>query len=457
MPTKISILIGAFNAADFIGECLESIRAQSYFVVHPNDYEVLVGVDGCVPTLRVLLPLRELYQNMRLFFFPVNQGIYITRNTLLAQATGDFILTFDADDVMHPDMISNCINVGPCIVHQDGVAFLPRNAFSSLGGWMPWRCAGDTELLNRYKKLFGALPSIPQFFTYRQHDGQLTRQPETNFDSELRNNYTALINSNVIPDFVLPHCHTEIITTNFMTDKIHVGMASFPARQNSLAECVRSILPQIDHLYIYLNDYDSVPDFLIHDKITVYRSQDCAGDLGDVGKFWFMNTNPEGYLLTMDDDFVYSPNYVQTLISNIEQHQRKCIITFHGRSKISWPLKSFYHDPDSVYCRCIYGNNTKVRVQIGGTGVMGFHSSAFHITPAEFDYINMTDVFVSRKAALLGIPIIVPVHAKGTLKVAPSANLYVSIYESCHSSDELQTSLVNSYSDHFIKIQPNDY
>jgi hypothetical protein len=148
---------------------------------------------------------------------------------------------------------------------------------------------------------------------------------------------------------------------------------------------------------------------------------------------------------------------VQTLISCIEKHNRKYIVTLHGRSKISWPLKSFYRDPDSVYCRCIYGNNTEVRVQIGGTGVMGYHSSTFKIMPTEFDYINMTDVFVSRKAALLSIPIIIPVHQKGSVKIAPSANLYVSIFESCHQSDELQTSLVNSYSDHFIKIQPNDY
>jgi len=59
-------------------------------------------------------------------------------------------------------------------------------------------------------------------------------------------------------------------------------MATMPSRVNSLFETVKSLLPQVTELHVYLNEFDNVPAFLSNPKIKVYRSQDEVGDLGDV-------------------------------------------------------------------------------------------------------------------------------------------------------------------------------
>ena len=56
-------------------------------------------------------------------------------------------------------------------------------------------------------------------------------------------------------------------------------MATMPPRLPALEESIPRILPQCDELHIYLSDFEQVPEFLIHEKITLYRSQDHYGDL----------------------------------------------------------------------------------------------------------------------------------------------------------------------------------
>ena len=45
----VSICISAWKAQEYIEECLDSIYSQSWFKNH-NEWEVLIGIDGCVDT-----------------------------------------------------------------------------------------------------------------------------------------------------------------------------------------------------------------------------------------------------------------------------------------------------------------------------------------------------------------------------------------------------------------------
>jgi len=95
-PT-FSVVIAVYNAAEFIGEALDSCFAQT---VAP--FEVLVVDDGSTDDLdSALAPYLE---KIRLIRQP-NGGESTAKNAGASAATGDYVLLLDADDVAHPQRI----------------------------------------------------------------------------------------------------------------------------------------------------------------------------------------------------------------------------------------------------------------------------------------------------------------------------------------------------------------
>jgi hypothetical protein len=92
-PT-FSIVIPAYQAARTVGKALESIRAQTFPAA-----EIVVCDDGSTDDLDgALEPHRSVITLLR----QENRGEMAARNSLLATATGEFVVPLDADDVyMH--------------------------------------------------------------------------------------------------------------------------------------------------------------------------------------------------------------------------------------------------------------------------------------------------------------------------------------------------------------------
>lgn len=100
---RVSVIIPTFNRAHYIGECLDSLLAQS---VPPH--EILVIDDGSSDGTAELIahygpPVR--YQRKE------NGGKPSAVNLALTLATGDFIWVFDDDDVALPDAIASRLAV----------------------------------------------------------------------------------------------------------------------------------------------------------------------------------------------------------------------------------------------------------------------------------------------------------------------------------------------------------
>ena len=57
----VSICISAWKAQEYIEECLDSIYSQSWFKNH-NEWEVLIGIDGCVDTLKKMNEIKHKYK-----------------------------------------------------------------------------------------------------------------------------------------------------------------------------------------------------------------------------------------------------------------------------------------------------------------------------------------------------------------------------------------------------------
>lgn len=100
---NISIIIATFNAAQYIGRCLDSIREQDY-----PDFEVVVADGGSRDgTLEILKHYSTLMGGSLIWFSEPDQGIGDAWNKAVKRANGEWLLFQGADDrLAAPDVIS---------------------------------------------------------------------------------------------------------------------------------------------------------------------------------------------------------------------------------------------------------------------------------------------------------------------------------------------------------------
>lgn len=94
MP-RVSVIVPAHNAAPFIEQTLESVRRQTY-----RDWEVVVVDDGSSDGTWELLQAAG--PGVRSFRREQAGGPAVARNRALSEATGEFVVFLDADDLLLP-------------------------------------------------------------------------------------------------------------------------------------------------------------------------------------------------------------------------------------------------------------------------------------------------------------------------------------------------------------------
>jgi len=97
-PTSISVIIPAYNAAEFIGDALDSVKAQEI-----QDLQVIVvddgSADGTADRVAAEHPDVELIRK-------ANGGAATARNRGIAAATGGYLAFLDADDIWLPGKLA---------------------------------------------------------------------------------------------------------------------------------------------------------------------------------------------------------------------------------------------------------------------------------------------------------------------------------------------------------------
>lgn len=91
----ISIIIPSYNQEEYLNEAINSALEN-----HPH--EVIVIDDGSTDNS---LQLAQSYGNRVKVISQVNKGLASARNTGIMNATGDYILPLDADDVLQPNAV----------------------------------------------------------------------------------------------------------------------------------------------------------------------------------------------------------------------------------------------------------------------------------------------------------------------------------------------------------------
>jgi glycosyltransferase involved in cell wall biosynthesis len=101
----ISVVVPCYNQAIFLHESVESIISQSY-----SNFEIIVVNDGSTDdTSFVANALITEYPDYSIRLIEKkNGGVASARNMGISLSKGEFILTLDADDKIHPDFMRKC-------------------------------------------------------------------------------------------------------------------------------------------------------------------------------------------------------------------------------------------------------------------------------------------------------------------------------------------------------------
>jgi hypothetical protein len=397
---KITVVIPAYKADRFVKELIDSIDQQTH-----KDFEVLIGVDNCEKTLKAI-PKRDY---LKVFMFP-KVGAYVIKNTLAEMAESEMILFFDADDTMNKTLLSNISKAKADHVRfksqngviGEGVFAMSKELFLSHNGFWGWQCAADTEFKYRVAGKF-YLIGKPMFY-YRQHPVSLTNGKEYGFGSDYRNEKRKIVWDKKKPDY---------LTTNYqfkdMRKKVSINMATYPLRQLHLSRVIDSLLPQCDVLRIYLNEYNEVPKCCIHPKIEYVIGGE---NLKDTGKFYWAGTIKQEYYFTVDDDFIYHPEYVKRHIEAINKHN--AVVCSHGKTLKDNPLN--YHDIIRLHTHFSYLGED-IEVNYVGTGTVAFDNSKLAVDLSIFEKHGMTDEFFTFHCRKNEVPMICRAHDKDELGI----------------------------------------
>ena len=102
----VSVVIPCYKQAEFLPEAVASVVGQSF-----RNWEIIVVDDGSPDnTQEVFQQLTQRYPGatLRCVRKP-NEGLANARNSGIAAARGQFILPLDADDKLHPEMLSRTV------------------------------------------------------------------------------------------------------------------------------------------------------------------------------------------------------------------------------------------------------------------------------------------------------------------------------------------------------------
>lgn len=228
---KVSIIIPSYNQEDYLDEAINSALKQTV------SSEIIVIDDGSTDGSLVIAQEYESLGLIKLIS-QVNKGLASARNTGIMNATGDYILPLDADDILRPNCVERILEiiektdadvVAPSI-HCFGVGDVPvilmenpkledfkqgnrlaycsaikRSVLLEVGGYSPRMDKGWEDLHLWYDLLIRGkkIVTIPEpLVNYRTK--------ATSMWTEARDKYGDILWNQIIKDFPQVNSHRKI-------------------------------------------------------------------------------------------------------------------------------------------------------------------------------------------------------------------------------------------------------
>ena len=444
----VTIIIPVYNGAQWLRNAVHSALSQEG--VRPD---ILIVDDGSSDdTAEIAIDISRMYPQVRVVSLLRNFGCYYARNIGVNLARGDYVATLDADDIIAPDRLRRQISdisaatgaiASRCYTRrwtpdfsvpltepyfgENGLVWR-RKAVDTIGWYDSVRFGGDTEFRVRLQAAFGEaavvkthhesyhLRTLDGSLALDDHTGAYTRADTGALTPKLsveRQRYAKaaadwLATSEEVPYLSFPATVRPFpLGSPYQNASPSLGqrrigtMASFPARRDNLRRTLEQIVPQLDELRLYLNDYEDIPDFCNHPKVSVTLSSEALGNLRDNGKFYNLSDTADAYVFTLDDDLVYPSDYIRRLTHFIESLDRKAIVGVHG---VIFPSNDLARISDRTVL-WFKKSAPGTFVDLLGTGTVGWHGSAFAVSLAEFQTIGVCDLWFALSAAKRGIPL----------------------------------------------------
>jgi glycosyltransferase involved in cell wall biosynthesis len=126
---KVSVIIPAYNVADYIAETLDSILAQTF-----KDFEVLVINDGSPDTEKFEKVIASYFGKIHYLKQP-NSGAASARNTGIRIAQGEILAFLDGDDIWLPNYLEKQVaflqETGSDMVYCDAYLFGDKTKYQT--------------------------------------------------------------------------------------------------------------------------------------------------------------------------------------------------------------------------------------------------------------------------------------------------------------------------------------
>ncbi len=484
---KISVIMTTYNSAYNVSGAIQSILDQTY-----RNLELIVVDDASTDgTFEKLLDHARADNRVRPFKCFENRGTYWCKNFGITKAGGAYITFQDSDDFSEPNRLDAQIEVlrrdpgavaATCnyvrrrpngeLVWNRGrlervaimVPMFNKDAvLDTVGYFDSVRTSADDEMYHRLRLVFGGhtIQHVDRrLYVASYREGSLTtassqvdlsvqeNADDLSFLSRDRRKYVyayrewhkSLKKGDEAPYMAFPLLRRHfpapeslLVQSEPAEEYVTASLASYPVRESSLRRTVASILPQVDKLNVYLNNYDGIQTFLQDPKITVARSQE-HGDLRDSGKFFFLHDVVPGYHFTIDDDIVYPPNYVQHQILKILQYRKQAVVGIHGVTFAN-PIERFYKDRDvTEFWKAAEVDQV---VNLLGSGTVAYHTSTVELKFQDFQVPGMVDLWLAVAVKRQQVPMIATARSRSWL--TPIAQKDRGLYGEFLDNDGVQT------------------
>ncbi len=370
-PPSVSVIITCYNYGRYLEQCVRSVVSQTF-----TDVEIIIVNDGSTDdTIDVAerLIAGTTTHAIKLITQENSGQPAIARNRGIAEARGRYILCLDADDLIHPEMIRLCVRVleeRPDIAIAytdrrdfDGVeqivnageynfqklryanhisycALFRREVWEAVGGyrenvrgmedWDFWIAAGA--------KGFHGLRIAEPLFLYRRHDTgvyqDVLRDSERIFANIVLNNAEVYEKGDI-------EKAGKILSDTEVDRKKGTPAVSviIPTRNRPemLVTAIRSVLDQSfrDFEIIVVNDagmdVENIISFLNAEGNIVYVRHDRRRDRS-AARNTALKLARGRYIAYLDDDDIYYPDHLETLVNYLESSRFSVAYTDAYRS-----------------------------------------------------------------------------------------------------------------------------
>ena len=122
----VTIIIPVYNAEKYLRDCLDSLINQDY---NQEKYEIIL-VNDCSSdnSVKIIKEYQKKYSNVVLFDLKKKAGVSNARNVGIKNATGEYLMFCDADDVYEKDSISSYMRV----VKEENSDYVVSNHYVSI-------------------------------------------------------------------------------------------------------------------------------------------------------------------------------------------------------------------------------------------------------------------------------------------------------------------------------------